>query len=128
MIEIRCPRCEGRAVAIEPSYEQGIKRVIDVYFENINPKWSVRCASCRYTATDVHYEDLTEPFNQVAIRGDTLWAWNQEHLFMIRDFLAGKSIKGNPYEWFATYVRGTWMRRRVLFIKEIDKFLKQNLA
>lgn len=120
-IEVVCPSCGGCAIAKEPLYEQGTLIVGD-----LSPSWdkavfSICCTTCLLRLDNQHYGQLPAPFHQVSVSGRTLWAWNREHLDMLRKVLEGESIKGHPYEFFATYIHRGWQQWRKKFVRAIHQ-------
>lgn len=122
-LEIRCPKCDGRAVATDARYAQGHISTGDTSPHWRVPEFSVSCTGCAFRADRQSYDDLTEPFHQVAHNGETLWAWNFEHLCMIADLLKGRSAKGHPYEFYSTYIRRSWWKKRVVFSKLLTRHI-----
>jgi len=123
LIEVKCPRCQGCAVATDESHALGELIVMD-----LSPYWrsdySLRCTSCMYRESDVAYADLPERFHQISIQGRTLWAWNREHLLMIRKVLRGERLDGDPYAFLATYIHRDWKLWRFRFSRALDRWLK----
>lgn len=70
--------------------------------------------------------ELTEPFYQIAGRGEILWAWNKTHLEMLFKFLSGQDISSHPYKFYQTYIHGDWKKYRDSYLKEIE--LKLNIT
>jgi hypothetical protein len=68
-----------------------------------------------------HYAQLPAPYHQVSVSGRTLWAWNAEHLDMLRQVLEGQNVRGHPYAFFATYVHRGWQQWRKKFIRAIQQ-------
>ena len=89
--------------------------------------WSVVCHKCSYRASSAGFNDLPSPFFRVVTRGSELWAWNRDHFYMLLRLLNHESISGDPYEWFATYAHGDWLREncRRAFVKQMRRFLKE---
>ncbi len=134
-IDVPCPDCGSRAMATEPNYDNGHLYTVDggkhstfVTFEGKyidKPVWTVKCLSCFYNKSKQRYSEMGELYYQVTVRGDTLWAWNKEHLEMIYDFLNDASIEGHPYERFETYIHGSWKAKKAQFVKAIEKIFIQ---
>ncbi len=123
-IEVRCPTCQGLAVAKEPEFEEGLLVVGDT-----SPSWGQQrfqmiCTECLYRAEGLGYGDLPEPFHQIEEGGDVLWAWNTDHLRMILRSLHGEDVRHDPYGFFETYIHGAWKQHRDRFIKKIESHLR----
>jgi len=116
-----CPKCGGLAVATEPAYEKGIIIVGDCSTLWDKSLFSVCCTNCFLRLTNQHYNQLPPPYHQISVSGRTLWAWNAEHLEMICQVLEGKSFKGHPYAFFATYIHRGWQQWRKKFIHAIHQ-------
>ena len=127
-IEVVCPNCGGCAVAIEPAYYQGTLIVGDLSPSWDKPVFSVRCTSCFLLLANQHYDQLSAPYHQVSVSGRTLWAWNNEHLDMVRQVLEGLDVKGHPYAFFATYIHRGWQQWRKKFVHAIRKHTTHNPA
>ena len=123
-IEVRCPKCRGRAIAdripLPIDARPGRGPAIPP-----EPKWKLVCTACSHRADETAFEDLTEPYIQVSARGETLFAWNREHLSMLLRLLRGESVQGDPYESYATYCRGSWLKKGDALAKAIQEFLDQ---
>jgi len=100
-----------------------------IFSSDLAPSWqdggrfSVACTHCLYRAQALVYDELTEPFYQVAGRGELLWAWNFSHLEMLFRFLSGEDVSQHPYAFYQTYVQGDWKRYRDSYLKGIREFL-----
>lgn len=125
-IDIKCPNCGELAVAQDISIE-GYE-----FSSDTAPSWkaggsfSVSCTKCFYRAEKIRYMELTEPFYQIAGRGEILWAWNKTHLEMLFKFLSGQDISSHPYKFYQTYIHGDWKKYRDSYLKEIE--LKLNIT
>ena len=120
-IEVVCPRCGGCAVATEPAYDCGI-----LVIGNVSPHWdksefTARCTSCFWRASNLHYDQLPAPYHQVSVSGRTLWAWNTDHLDMLRQVLEGEKVKEHPYAFFETYIHRGWQQWRKKFVHAIQQ-------
>ncbi len=134
-IDVVCPGCGGCAVASDGEPSEELEVAVDGGISNPYipaeqdyldpPVWRIRCIDCLHRSESLRWGDLGEPFYQVTIRGETLWAWNEPHLRMLRSVLAGESVAGHPYERLATYVRGSWTKRAPEFLRQIDKILSR---
>lgn len=124
-IECICPLCGGRAIAQEPAFEEACLIVHDISAGWDQLLFRVRCTQCMYRANGLGYSDLGEPFHQISVSGRTLWAWNSEHLAMLRKLLAGESIAEDPYGWFATYAQRGWLQWRHKFLAEIERHARR---
>ena len=120
-IEVVCPSCGGCAVATEPLYDQGTLIVGDTSPSWDKPIFSIRCTNCFLRLVNQHYAQLPAPYHQVSVAGRTLWAWNAEHLDMLRQVLEGQNVRGHPYAFFATYVHRGWQQWRKKFIHAIQQ-------
>lgn len=127
-IEVVCPKCGGCAVATEPAYAQGTLVVGDLSPSWDKPVFQVRCTNCFLRLANQHYYQLSPPYHQVSVSGRTLWAWNREHLDMLRQMLEGVDIKGHPYAFFATYIHRGWQQWRKKFVHAIRQHEAHNLA
>ncbi|TBW57981.1 hypothetical protein EZI54_05900 [Marinobacter halodurans] len=122
-IDIKCPSCGELAVAQDTTVD-GYE-----FSSDMAPSWRsggsffVMCTRCFYRAKKLAYRDLTEPYYQIAGRGEVLWAWNKKHLDMLFEFLSGQSISGHPYEFYQTYVHGDWKKYRESYLKGIQMHL-----
>ena len=119
-IHVRCPKCKGKALArraplpILPIGKQPPPS---------GPRWQLTCLECMHRADKLEFEDLTEPWYQISARGETLFAWNRDHLVMLGRFLGGESVEGDPYEDYVAYVRRTWLKVREDLAKAIQRRL-----
>ena len=123
-IEVACPRCGGCAAATEPTYDHGILVVDDTSSCWNKSDFKIRCTSCFWHASNLHYSQLPEPYHQVSVFGRTLWAWNAEHLEMIEQSLEGQSVRGHPYAFFETYIHRGWQQWRNKFVRAIKEHMK----
>jgi hypothetical protein len=125
-IEFVCPLCGGCAIAKEPSFEEGNLFVADISLNWDKALFSALCTKCFYRAEGLAYHQLPEQFHQISVAGRTLWAWNTEHLYMLADLLAGRSIADDPYAYFATYAQRGWLQWRSKFSSEIMRHINKN--
>ena len=126
LLHLVCPKCNGRCVAQKPSEANTGALAGDCTAAWITNDWAVACEHCHYRTYDQSYRDLPDIFYQVEARGGSLWAWNKEHLIMLLKLLRNDSLKGDQYEWYATYARKEWLQKknRSSFIKSIERFLE----
>jgi len=128
-IEFICPLCQSRVIAKQPAFGEGYLFAGDTSMHWDKADFSARCTNCFYRAEGLSYRQLPEPFHQVSVAGRTLWAWNTEHLLMLADLLAGRSVAGDPYACLATYAHRGWLQWRARFSSEIVRHIqKQNHA
>ncbi len=73
-----------------------------------------------HRAEEVDYEDLGEPYYQVEVEGDVLWAWNFRHLDMLFRLLSGESVENHEYGERAKFCRGSWLKNRERFARAIQ--------
>ncbi len=125
-IEIKCPKCGGLAIAVEPCHAEGRLIVGDLNPPWRTPSFDVTCTACLYRAKQQAYGDLTEPYHQIAHHRDILWAWNLAHLGMIADVLRGRSVDYHPYAFVATYIHRTWLKKRRVFAKLLTRYIASN--
>ena len=121
-LDIVCPRCRGLAWAQMLVFDKRHLHTGDTS-THWRQKFSVHCTACLYRAHELDYQSLGEPFHQISIMGKTLWAWNLQHLRMVRAVLAGESVAGHPYAYYATYIHRVWLLKRRQFLREIDRHL-----
>lgn len=120
-IEVVCPNCGGCAVATEPAYDRGCLIIGDTSLSWDKPAFSVMCTGCFFRMANQHYNQLAAPYHQISVSGRTLWAWNEEHLDMLKQVLEGRSVKDHPYAFFATYVHRGWQQWRKKFLRAIQQ-------
>ena len=108
VLDVSCPRCEQLANA-ELSSSDPARPLVEVGRHLLG--WQVRCSQCVYRGTDVNYDDLPPLYWRVESGGAALWAWNREHLVLLKKVLDGQPVSDHPYEFLATYVRREWLRR-----------------
>jgi hypothetical protein len=112
-IALVCPRCGGHALATQPAYASGILAAGDCSQQWGEP-WTVACQRCPYRIEGLdwdHMLGLSKLYFSAIVGGVELWAWNREHLRMIRTVLEGRPLLGDPFAYLATYLRGEWLRR-----------------
>ena len=123
-IIIKCPSCNGKAIARDMICNGEYEFAGDMSPQWKNNPFSITCTECAFRASDLSYEQLSEPYYQFTGRGEILWAWNERHLDMILKFLKNQDIKGYKYEFYQTYIHGSWKKYRVSYINQITKALK----
>ena len=123
-IDIVCPKCSKRAIAIDQKASAESELVSNLSAAWRNPRFKIVCTKCMYRASGVSYEQLSEPYHQIDGRGGILWAWNLEHLNMLHDFLIGQSISGNQYEFYSTYIHGSWKQHSKDYAKKIERWIE----
>ena len=127
LVEVRCPKCQGKAVATEPCYDQGYSVVGEgscEHWEQVD--WEIACLRCPFRSSGKSYFEIGEFFYRIVARSIVLWAWNREHLLMLFDLLSERPIKNHKYASFATYAESEWLTgsRRKTFLKAIEKLLQ----
>lgn len=131
LIEVKCPKCQSKAIATEPCYEEGQLLLIDIGCPHwYSPAWSVKCSTCMFRAAQKEYAEIGDFYYQVELRGGVLWAWNREHLDMLYNLLSGRSVEKHKYGWFATYARKEWLSgaKRKAFAKAAEQMLNGKAA
>lgn len=111
-LHVQCPKCNSRAEAYQPSQTSVGVIAHDCTEPWYSEDWSVVCERCFWRASDLAYSELPELYYQVAARGVVMWAWNRDHLTMLRLLLSGDDISGHRYEWFATYAQQEWLKQK----------------
>jgi hypothetical protein len=121
-LEVVCPRCSSLAAATIVSKAPG-DRFIETFYRH--GAWEIACASCTYRSADTVYEDLPPLFWRVEVAGTDLWAWNRDHLLMLKKLLSREPIESDPYAFLATYARREWLRgsRREALVSAIERVL-----
>ena len=125
-LHVRCPKCNSRAEARQPSQTEIGVIAGDCSIPWLSDDWVIVCEHCMWRVSNLSYSQLPNLFYQVEARGNILWAWNRDHLSMLRQLLAGEDVSGHPYEWFATFARREWLQKknRKYFLKEINRTLE----
>jgi hypothetical protein len=126
LIEVKCPKCHGRARATEPCYAEGDVIVGEgscPHWEK--PEWSIACLACTFRSSGQSYFEIGELFYRTVTRGVEMWAWNREHLHMVYDLLSDRPVDNHRYAWFATYAHRDWLKgsRRKALAKAAEKLL-----
>ncbi|WP_143484380.1 hypothetical protein [Pseudoalteromonas piscicida] len=125
LLHLSCPKCNGRCLSRKQS--ESADKIIagDCNTAWHTDDWMVLCESCTYRIHGLAYEELPPLYYQVSARGHNLWAWNKQHLLMLKKLINAKSIKDDPYEWFATYAHKSWIKKknRAAFVNAINKFM-----
>ncbi len=127
VLHVRCPRCSGLAIAGPcPETPARLRKIVFAERELPVTVWDLRCTQCVHRVTTVQYEDLPRLFWRAEAAGVEIWAWNREHLQMLRKVLAKESVDGDPYEGFATYARKEWLieRNRKRLLNAVTKVLE----
>lgn len=127
-LHVRCPKCDSRAEAHQPSQTETGVIAGDCSRPWLSDDWIIVCEHCMWRASNLAYSQLPNLFYQVEARGNVLWAWNRDHLTMLRQLLAGEDVSEHPYEWFATYARREWLlkKNRKHLLKEIIRTLENS--
>ena len=126
LVEVKCPKCGGKAAATEPCHGEGYIVVGEGSCPHWNKsEWSVSCSDCMFRSSGNNYFDIGEFFYQVQSRGVIMWAWNREHLLMLYDLLSNRPVLNHKYSWFATYAERDWLKesRRKSLAKAVEKLL-----
>ena len=119
LLEVRCPRCGGRASASKPSESDMGSVVGDLSGTWHLHDWVVSCSSCPLRLVDRGYDELPPLY---FVR-DGIFAWNLEHLQFIADSLRGFDTSSDPYHFFGAYIKGDWLRHRTKSIKIVEAML-----
>lgn len=127
LVEVRCPKCHGKAQATEPCYDEGYTVVgagSCAHWEKLD--WRIVCLICPFRSSGKGYLEIGEFFFRIVNRGIVLWAWNREHLVMLCDLLSERPIKNHKYASLATYAERDWLKgsRRRTLVKAIEKLLQ----
>ena len=128
--DVACPKCAARASAHKDSETEMGNVIGDLAGTWHLDDWRITCLSCDYRESDAAYAQLPPPFFRVTSRGTNLWAFNRGHFVMLLRLLDGDPISGDPYEWFATYAHGDWLRKsnRVGLAKQMRRLLESQPA
>ena len=123
LIETRCDSCKGRVIA---------KRITPPLPANYRPgsgqrlepaTWDTQCTGCMRRTTRVAFDDLTEPYYQTSAAGETIWGWNRDHLCMLLRVLDGENVDADPYAYYATYCRTSWLKKREPLARAVRQLL-----
>ena len=130
LLDVSCPKCNARATTQKDSEREMGNVIGDTAGTWHLDDWSITCLSCPYRASNVGYSELPPPFFRVTSRGTDLWAFNLGHFTMLLRLLDGDAITGDPYEWFATYAHGDWLRKsnRAGLVKQMRRLLDSQPA
>lgn len=126
LVEVKCPKCGGRATATEPCYGEGHFVAAEGSCPHWNTsEWSVSCSGCMFRSSGQSYLDIGEFFYQAKSGAIVMWAWNREHLLMLYDLLSNRSVENHKYAWCATYAHRDWLKgsRRKSLAKAVEKLL-----
>ena len=127
LIEVKCPKCHGKASATEPCYQEGDSVVGEGSCPHwVKPEWSIACSGCTFRRSGQNYSEIGELFYRTVTRGVALWAWNREHLVMLSDLLSDRSIANHKYRSFATYAHRDWLKgsHKKAFAKAVERLLR----
>lgn len=125
IIHVICPRCGYMAIARD--LKSGNRVIVNDCQLSWNGKpFELKCTNCKHVEPDLSYFELPEPYHVIPIKGGVLWAYNWQHLDMIYKSLSNQSIKSHPYEFFATYIHGVWMKKASECVKAIKKHIQIN--
>jgi hypothetical protein len=127
LVDVRCPKCHGKAVATEPCHDEGYSIVGEGSCEHWEKsEWRIVCLTCPFRNSGKSYFEIGELFYRIVSGDIVLWAWNRDHLIMLLDLLSKRPITSHKYASFATYAERDWLTgsRRRTFVKAIEKFLQ----
>jgi hypothetical protein len=127
-IHVVCPKCSHMAIAIDMEASPDREIVGDLDQSWKASPFDVTCTNCNYQAQGLSYADLPEPFHQVWIGREILWAYNWRHLDLIIKVLGNKPIVGHPFRFFSTYVHGAWKKNPKAWLLAVQEHVAQNDA
>lgn len=110
VIELKCPKCLGKALAINADATKEIEYFMDIaHFEK---RWNTKCSKCSFRR-NTNWEETKELELRfkVEIRDIEFWAWNKEHLKMILKRLRNEDLKSDKWELFSAYIPGKWLSK-----------------
>jgi hypothetical protein len=128
VLHVVCPKCAGCTTATKASESDDSHLIGDLSGTWGLADWVAKCIRCDYRDQGLSYERLTDPYYRVEAAGVELWAWNRDHFAMLLRLLRGEDIKGDPYEWFATYAHRQWLKRsnRRRLASKMEAFLRMS--
>jgi hypothetical protein len=125
VINVTCPNCKKLAISIDIESD---KRE---FVSHMGPSWNskpfvIKCTSCKYENEKISYDELPEPFHQIYVNGEKLWAYNWKHLDFIYRVLTDQNEDNHIYSYFETYIHGNWKKNKTAFSKAIKAHIIEN--